>query len=373
MKISKPLAIVIVAIVIIAVAGVAVLATQNNKPESETVRVGYLAGDLHQLSRVVMMNTTVFGGTSLLEKYGVNAVAGSAGGYAAGGAVMDAFAANAIDIAWLGSPPAIQKALNAGTDIKIIAVANNEGSSVVAKIGINNVTDLDQKTVATPGPSSIQHLLFLEIAKEAGLNVIQKGVTDLTPNTVQWVQIAPKDQESALANNQVDAAIGWEPYGSEAILSGTAHIIEWSGEVWPDHPCCVIAVKTSFAEAHPDIVAKVLKAHIEANAWIANSTADPSSNNYTQLVNMASVFAFGKSADEASTQIVASALNHTKFTYEMTDAFKASLVNFTKSYISLKLISDNMLSERGYSSEDDFINHLVDTSYLESAKSVQSV
>jgi NitT/TauT family transport system substrate-binding protein len=198
-------------------------------------------------------------------------------------------------------------------------------------------------------------------------------VADLTPNTVQWVQIAPKDQESALVNNQADAAVGWEPYGSEAILNGAAHVVEWSGDVWPDHPCCVIAVKTSFAEAHPDLVAKVLKAHMDANAWIANATADTSSQNYTELVNMASSFAFGNNADSTSAQIVESALDHTKFTYVMDDAFKSGLKNFTEAYIGLNLISADKISQRGYSSVDDFVNHIVEPKYLQNATSVKPV
>ncbi len=313
------------------------------------------------------MDESAFNGTSLLGQYGVDAVSANPGGYSNGGAVMDALEAGSVDIAWLGSPPAIQKHLNAGTDVKIIAVANNEGSSIVAKEGINTIADLDQKVVATPGPSSIQHLLFMDVVESAGMTTVQKGAST-TPNTVYWVQIPPVDQKAALEkpvkSGGVDAAVGWEPYGSDSILDGTAHILEWSGDVWPNHPCCVIAVRTAFAEANPEVVAKVLRAHIDANEWIADAKTDTSSENYTKLVGMAGAFA------NRDDDVIKSAINHTQFTYEIDDSFKTGLSNFTQSYIDLKIVAQGKVSERGYSSIDDFVNKFVDPTYLEQAVNV---
>lgn len=140
-----------------------------------TVNLGFLAGDLHQFARVVAMNDTIFDGKSLYEKYGLNVVAGNPAGYLNGGAVMDAFAGNAIDVGYLGAPPAILKKLNVGTDIKVVALANSEGSAILAVDGINSFADLENKTIATPGPSSIQHLLLLYYAEDQGFEVKLEG------------------------------------------------------------------------------------------------------------------------------------------------------------------------------------------------------
>ncbi len=153
----------------------AALAVQPSNEILGTVNLGYLAGDLHQFARVVAMNDTVGGGKTLYEKFGVNVVAANPAGYLNGGAVMDAFAANAIDVGYLGVPPAILKKLNVGTDIKVVALANSEGSAIIAKAGINSFADLNNKTVATPGPSSIQHLLLQFYANEQDFNMKLKG------------------------------------------------------------------------------------------------------------------------------------------------------------------------------------------------------
>lgn len=140
-----------------------------------TVNLGYLAGDLHQFARVVAMNATVFGDKSLYEKYGVNVVPSNPAGYLNGGAVMDAFAAGTVDVGYLGAPPTILKRINAGTNVKIVALANSEGSAILGVDGINSFDDFEGKTIGTPGPSSIQHLLLLSYAKEQGFIVKLKG------------------------------------------------------------------------------------------------------------------------------------------------------------------------------------------------------
>lgn len=366
MKLSKTLiAGIIAAVVIVAAAGVALMMNNNDNGDTEEVqvRVGYLTGDLHQMSRLVLMNSSAFGGTSLLEKYDVNAVAANPGGYAAGGEIMNQFAAGTIDIAWLGAPPVILNVANSNTSIKVVATANSEGSALIAKAGINSIADLDQKTVATPGPSSIQHLLFLSICEANGFNVTMSGA-GTAENTVYWTTIAPVNQKAALQSGQVDAAIGWEPYCSDSLLDGTAQIVNWSSEIWPDHPCCVIAVSNSFAQAHPDIVAKILKADMEANEWIADSLANAGSANYTALLDMAQTFS------NRNQTVVLQALDHIKFTYELSDELKTWMVTFTNSYRDLGVITQAKWDERGFSSVESFVDFIVDDQYLAMAANV---
>lgn len=365
MKLSKPIiaGIIVVVLVVAAVGGYFLLSSNDDR-----VRVGYLTGDLHQLSRVVMMDESAFGDESLLEQYGVDAVAANPAGYNAGGDVMSAFAAGAVDIAWLGAPPTILNAINSNANVKIIAAANNEGSSIITTDeSITGFAQLGGKTVATPGPSSIQHLLFLSEAERVGLKVAMATTGTPDPNTVYWTTIAPVNQKAALEKGDVVAAVGWEPYGSDSILDGTAQVIEWSSQVWPNHPCCVIVVSKNFADKHPDKVAKILKANIVANQWIGDSLNDTESENYTKLVEMSSKFS-NRNAD-----VVKSALEHTEYTYTISDAFKSGLNNFTQEYLDLGVITQDKWKGSGYSSVDAFVNDLVDASFLEEAGKIETV
>lgn len=363
--VNKSVVVIVAAVVLIAgIAGWAFISL-NQPEEKSDVRVGYLVGDLHQLARVVADNKTAFNNVSLFEKYGVN-VSYPTGPLANGGAVMDALAAKLIDVGYLGAPPAILKRLNADNRVVIIAQVNNEGSSIIVKAGINTVHDLDQKTVATPGTSSIQHLLLLQYASANGMNVTQAGA-DLTPNTIYWTLVAPVNQKAALEAGLIDGAVGWEPYGSDSILAGTAHVLTWSDEIWSDHPCCVIAANRTFAETHQKTIARLLKAHVEANIWINSTLHNIGSSDYQKLLSMAEGFSLRNES------VVVNSLAHIVYTYQITSQFRAGLKMFTQALIDQGLVAAGKLSERGYSSLDDFAARFADTKYLNMTASVTPV
>ena len=89
---------------------------------------------------------------------------------------MDNFAAGYVDIGYLGAPPALIKHIKVGVDVVIVAQANIEGSGLVVKVGsdINGLEDLVNKTVATPGETSIQHLLLRIALDREGLDLVLK-------------------------------------------------------------------------------------------------------------------------------------------------------------------------------------------------------
>ena len=75
----------------------------------------------------------------------------------------------------------------------------------------------------------------------------------------------------------IDGGVSWEPYVSDSVVAGTAKALIQSGEIWPNHPCC----RRCGYQIHPiqpQTVAKVLKAHMEANLWILNAIANKDTN-----------------------------------------------------------------------------------------------
>ncbi|MDD1773047.1 MAG: ABC transporter substrate-binding protein [Methanomassiliicoccales archaeon] len=138
-----------------------------------TVRLGFLLGDLHQFARVIAMDESLWGGETLFEKYGVEIT--SPAPYGNGAFLMDGFGRNEIDVGYLGAPPAILKRINADIQIEIVSLANSEGSAIIAGDGITTFDDLNGKTVATPGPGSIQHLLLMFYSNEQGYTLKLKG------------------------------------------------------------------------------------------------------------------------------------------------------------------------------------------------------
>jgi NitT/TauT family transport system substrate-binding protein len=130
-----------------------------------TVRIGYLAADLHQLALFVAVKE------GYLEETGMDFELKQ---YKNGIAVMEAFKANEIDVAYLGGAPATLRRINDGIGVTIIAGANNEGSAIVVRQDISSVEDLKGKTIAIPGYGTVQDFLLRLVAEEHGLKVISK-------------------------------------------------------------------------------------------------------------------------------------------------------------------------------------------------------
>lgn len=182
---------------------------------------------------------------------------------------------------------------------------------------------------------------------------------------IYWTTVAPKDMKAQLDAGLIEAGVGWEPYVSDALLANSADEIVWSGDIWPDHPCCTLVVKTSFLQSNPDFVARLVRADIDATVWMADAMAHPGSANHTALLNM------GASLSGRSIVVVEAALQHIKYAYDITDAAKADLVDLTNMFVELGQTTDQTVHARGYATVTDFIDAVTDTSVVAAAMNVQ--
>lgn len=201
------------------------------------------------------------------------------------------------------------------------------------------------------------------LAVTAIIGAVLLTPTNNTEKVIYWSQIAPVNQKAAISNGTVSGGVSWEPYVSDSLVAGTANVIEWSGDIWSNHPCCVLAVTSSFAQSSPDAAARLLRADIEANIWLNDALAHPTSANYTLLLNMGSQFS-GR-----STEVVNAALAHIKYSTQITDSDKSWFVNFTSDFQRLGLYTTN-ITEKGYTNATDYVNHLVDNSFTAAAMAV---
>jgi NitT/TauT family transport system substrate-binding protein len=321
-------------------------------PPPKKVRVGYLLADLHQVAYMVAKNKTAGGGISFFEKYGIEVEDARGTPYPHGGAEMDHFAAGDIDIGLLGSSPAIIKHINANIDAAIIAQVNEEGSALVVSKDIERFSDLTGKTIAVPSKSAIQFFLVLNLAEKEGVDIGKLSIVD----------VAPKDMRAKLEAREVDAFIAWEPFVSDAIISGTGKILATSRDIWPNHPCCIVLVDKKFVAQNPDAVVNFLKAHIEATNYINEALKNPNSNEYKLLIAIAMHFT-GREE-----QVVKEAFKLINFKSDIDEKFKSSIAEYTNKLIQFKIISEEKLMERGYLNSTDLALRYIDAAYLARAK-----
>jgi len=322
-------------------------------PKAATVRVGWLTGDLHQLAYFVAKNRTVGGGKSFFEKYNLNLTDAAPGGYINGPTMMDAFAAGKVDIGLLGSTPAITKHLNAQVNTTIVGQCNEIGSALITKHPISNLNDLKGKTIATPGPGTIQYFLLLRLAEKEGV-----GIGNFT-----LIQLAPGDMRVAMEAGRIDAFIAWEPYCADAVVNNVGVIYKNSSDIWPNHLCCIVAVHKTFAVNNPDIVINFLKAHIEATSWINKAKASGlGSADYNLLIDIAVNFT-GRSP-----AVIERALGNINYKFDVDDRFMGCFIDFTYKLIQYGIVAPNRIEALGYRDVYEFANKYVSMSYLTEAK-----
>jgi len=121
-----------------------------------TVRIGYIRGDLHHLPLFVAI------GEGFLDRAGISPVLQ---GFDNGPQIMvEGFKMNSVDVAYLGIAPALIYGINANDgdlSIEIVSSVNYEGSALIVREGVEEI-----KTLATPGPGSVQYFLALKVTDE---------------------------------------------------------------------------------------------------------------------------------------------------------------------------------------------------------------
>ncbi len=232
-------------------------ASNAGTEEAKPVRMAYLQSDIHHLAFWVALERGYF------EKEGV--AVDVAGVFKAGPEVMTAFASGALDMAYVGEAPATTAVANGAARVVVVSQVNTEGSALVVSKEDHTLTslkDLQEKTVAVPGHSTVQDFLLRRALDKAF------EPEELSDYRVNIIVIKPPEMIGALRTGQIDAFVAWEPYPSKAFTMGVGRNLATSHDMWPEHPCCVLAADSKFADSHPERVRAVLAAHLAATRFI---------------------------------------------------------------------------------------------------------
>jgi len=217
------------------------------------VRMAYLQSDIHHLALWVALDKGFFAANGVEVEI--------AGVFRAGPEIMTAFAAGALDMAYVGEAPSTTAVANKAAQVVAVAQANTEGSAiVVAKqdSAIRSVGDLKGRTVAVPGHSTVQDFLLRRALAERKIAL----------KDVNIIVIKPPEMINALRTAQIDAFIAWEPFPSKAGTADVGRKLATSAELWPGHPCCVLVADAGYRTASPEVVRAVVRAHVQATDYI---------------------------------------------------------------------------------------------------------
>lgn len=172
---------------------------------------------------------------------------------------MQAMMAGDLDIAYVGAAPAIT-ALSSGLDAKIVEPVQINGSSLVLRpeYEYESPKDLKGLKIATFPTATIQDTLLRNWLKENGLDP-EKDVT--------IIAMGPGDAVTAISAKKVAAVFLPHPSPTVIEKEGNGRTIVQSGEMSPNHACCVLLVSGKLIREHPDLVEQVVKTHIKATEY----------------------------------------------------------------------------------------------------------
>ena len=223
-----------------------------------TVRLAYLQSDLHHLPAFVALERGFYREEGLTVEI--------AGVFKAGPELMSGFSSGSLDAGYVGLAPALVAAANGTARIALIAQVNKNGSALVVgkDSPVSRPAELKGTVIAIPGHATIQDFLVRRMLADAGIE----------DNQVTIITIKPPEMISVLSGSQIAAFMAWEPYPSLAVIKDAGRVLTYSRDIWPDHPCCVLAVSRAFLEKHPAEVSALRSAHLKSLAYIENNPAE---------------------------------------------------------------------------------------------------
>ena len=172
---------------------------------------------------------------------------------------MQAMMAGELDIAYVGAAPVLT-ALATGLDAKIVAGVNTQGSDLVVRTDLDykNPESLKGLTIATFPAGSIQDTVLRDWLKN----------NNLTPDKDVFIKgMSPGDAVTAITAGKVDGIFLPTPSPSTVVNQGKGKVIVYSGEMYPNHTCCVLVVSGKLIREHPEIVRQIIRTNDKAVSW----------------------------------------------------------------------------------------------------------
>lgn len=148
-----------------------------------------------------------------------------------------------------------------GAGIKIVLLGHREGQVCVVRNEIKNITDLKGKTVLIPHKYSVHNFLMYRILKSAGLNPLKDVSYKIGFENI-------KDIPVKLAQNEVQAFVSAEPWGTVACRTGAGKIIATSHEVKPHHICCVMVLRDDVVENYKAACEELIYSLVTAGSFM---------------------------------------------------------------------------------------------------------
>lgn len=191
--------------------------------------------------------------------------------------LVESFAAQKFNLVHFLKPIPVWMRYNNKFPVKIMAWAHTNGSAIVVgkDAGIDSFADLRGKQVAVPYWYSMHNIVLQMAMRANGVKaVIKEQGQPLAADECNLQVMAPPDMPPALAAKKIDAYIVAEPFNALGELRAGARMLRFTGDMWKNHPCCVVCMHESDTTERSEWTQKVMNAVVKAQVYASANKKD---------------------------------------------------------------------------------------------------
>ena len=176
-----------------------------------------------------------------------------------------ALRAGDLDMAYIGMPP-VYHAYEKGLKLKIVAKVNHGQAAIIVRkdSAIKQLSDLKGKRIAG-------------VRNGSGMDVLLRGfilddIAGLNPDKdLTIVHMPAKIMQASVDKGVVDAAFTWEPFVTQAIVTGQSRVLFDMNQAVNKYPWYVVAATEDTIHLNFDLMSKALNAHQKAVRFMNES------------------------------------------------------------------------------------------------------
>lgn len=250
----------------LAAAGLGAAAARAN--DEDTVRIGYLP--ITDASALLVAHALGF-----FEAAGLKAEPPTL--VRSWSALVEGFAAGKFNLVHLLKPIPVWMRYNNRFPVKILAWGHTNGSGLVVggHTGIKQFSELGGRRIAVPYWYSMHNIVLQFALRESGIAPVIKPEGAAVGAKECALQILPPpDMPTALAAKKIDGYIVAEPFNALGELRVGAHMLRFTGDIWKNHPCCVICTHERNTRERPEWTQKVVDAVVRAHIYASKNKAE---------------------------------------------------------------------------------------------------
>lgn len=188
--------------------------------------------------------------------------------------LVEGFAAGKFNLVHFLKPIPLWMRYNNNVPVKVVAWAHTNGSGLVVggDSGIASFKDLAGRQVAVPYWYSMHNIVLQMALRSAGLTPVIKGDgAVLAPGEVNLQVMNPPDMPPALAAKKIDAYIVAEPFNAAGELKAGGRILRFTGDIWKNHPCCVVSMHEADTNGRPEWTQRVVNAVVRGAIYASQN------------------------------------------------------------------------------------------------------